>query len=217
MKIGFLGTGGMAQALAGNWVGAHEIKLSGRDMEKTRAVSETLGAGAGTPSEAVAFGDVVVLATRAEDVFDAIDTAGGPAAFDGKIVVDINNPVSTETFLTTRGDGRSLTEAIAAALPGAKLGKAFNMAQVAVWADPDKSYDGRQLVTLFTAEDGAEATIAQLIRDVGADPFRLGDNRHAYQLEAAAAIVIKLLFSGGDPHTILNLIRPETHPIRGAG
>lgn len=214
MKIGFVGAGGMAQALAGKWVGKHEVMVSGRNQEKTRAVAEAVGAAAGTAAEAVVFADVVVLATRGEDVFDAIEASGGAAAFEGKIVVDINNPVSVETFLTTRDNGRSLTEAISDALPGASVGKAFNMAQTAVWADADMTYDGRQMVALYTAHDGADQTIAELIWDIGAEPLRLGDNAHAYQLEAAAAIVIKLLFAGADPHTILNVIRPETRPIR---
>ena len=83
------------------------------------------------------------MATRWQDVFDAIESAGGAEAFAGKTVIDINNPVDIESFLTTRPDGRSLTEAIADALPDARVGKAFNMAQVAVWADPDMTYDGR--------------------------------------------------------------------------
>ncbi|MEM1353137.1 MAG: NAD(P)-binding domain-containing protein [Pseudomonadota bacterium] len=214
MKIGFIGAGGMAQALAGKWLHAHDVMVSGRTPDKTQQTAAALGAKFGTAQEAVAFADVVVLATRWEDVFDAIEAAGGPAAFDGKTVIDINNPVSTETFLTTRDDGRSLTQAIADALPGAHVGKAFNMAQVAVWADPDMTYDGRQMVTFYTADAAADGTIAQLISDVGAEPLRLGDNAHAYQLEAAAAIVIKFLFAGGDPHTIFNFIRPETKPIR---
>lgn len=214
MKIGIIGSGGMARALAGKWVGKHEVMLSGRDRAKTEAAAGAVGASAGTATEAAAFGEVVVLATRNEDVFSAIESAGGPEAFAGKTVIDINNPISIETFRTNRTDGRSLTEAIADALPDAHVGKAFNMAQVAVWADPDMTYDGRQMVTLYTADDAAEAIIAELIADVGAEPLRLGDNVHAYQLEAAAAIVIKLLFAGGDPHTILNLIRPETKPIR---
>ena len=214
MKIGFVGAGGMAQALAGKWASKHELMLSGRTPEKTLEAAKSVGAKVGTAREAVAFADVVVLATRWEDVFTAIDAAGGAAAFEGKTVIDINNPVSIETFLTTRDDGRSLTQAIAEALPGAHVGKAFNMAQVAVWEDPDMTYDGRQMVTLYTADDTADDTIAQLIADVGAEPLRLGSNDHAYQLEAAAAMVIKFLFAGCDPHTIFNFIRPETKPIR---
>ncbi|MDJ0944481.1 MAG: NAD(P)-binding domain-containing protein [Kiloniellales bacterium] len=214
MKIGFIGAGGMAKALAGKWAGKHEVMLSGRTPERAREAAAAVGAQAGTAAEAAAFGDVVVLATRSEDVFDAIQAAGGADTFRGKVVVDINNPIDTDEFLTTRTDGRSLTEAIADALPGAHLGKAFNMAQVAVWEDPDMTYDGRRMVTLYTADEGASAAIAELIADVGAEPLHLGSNAHAYQLEAAAAMVIKFLFAGADPHTIFNFIRPETKPIR---
>lgn len=214
MKIGFIGSGGMAKALAGKWNSNHQVMLSGRNADKTAAAAAEVGARAGTAAEAAAFGDVVVLATRWEDVFSGIENAGGASAFTGKIVVDINNPVSIETFLTTRDDTRSLTQAIADHLPGAHVGKAFNMAQVAVWEDADMTYDGRQMVTLYTADDAADAIISQLITDVGAAPLRLGGNEHAYQLEAAAAIVIKFLFAGRDPQTILNFIQPEVKTIR---
>ena len=214
MKIGIIGAGGMAKALAGKWQTKHDVMLSGRDPEKTQGAARTVNAEHGTAAEAAAFGDVVVLATRWEDVFNGIESAGGPNAFAGKVVIDINNPVSIETFLTTRDDGRSLTEAIADALPGAHVGKAFNMAQVAVWEDPNMTYDGRRMVVLYTADDGADQVIGELITDVGAEPLRLGNNAHAYQLEAAAAIVIKFLFAGRDPKTIFNFIQPEVKPVR---
>ena len=214
MKIGFVGSGSMTQALASKWAATQEVMLSGRDLDKAKSIADGLGVRAGTAAEAVAFADVVVLATRYEDVFTAIETAGGAEAFAGKVVIDINNPVSVETFRTTRDDGRSLTQALAEALPGASLSKAFNMAQAKVWADPDMTYDGRRMVTLYTADEAADSTVAALIADVGSEPLRLGGNEHAYQLEAAAAVVIKLLFAGGDAHTILNVIRPETKPIR---
>lgn len=214
MKIGIIGSGGMAKALAGKWSSTHEVMLSGRDVTKASSIAAEIGATAGTASEAAAFGDVIVLATRWEDVFSGIESAGGPDAFAGKVVIDINNPVSIETFLTTRDDGRSLTQAISDRLPGAHVGKAFNMAQVAVWEDENMTYDGRQMVTLYTADEAANDTIVQLIKDVGAEPLRLGGNEHAYQLEAAAAIVIKFLFAGRDPHTIFNFIQPEVKAVR---
>jgi len=214
MKIGFIGYGSMARALAGHWAQTHDIIVSGRTREKAAETAEALGVRSGSVADAAAFGEVVVLATYHSAVFDAIALAGGADAFVGKTVLDITNPVSTETFTTTRPDGRSLTQAIVDALPGASVGKAFNMAQARVWADPDKTFDGRQMVTLYTADADADATIADLIAQVGAAPVRLGGNERAYQLEAAAAIVIRFLFAGGDAHTILNLIRPETKPIR---
>ena len=214
MKIGIIGYGGMAKALAGKWSSKHAVMLSGRNLANAAAAASTVGAASGSAQDAAAFGDVVVLATRHEDVLAAIESAGGAQAFAGKVVIDINNPISIETFVTTREDGRSLTEAIAQALPGADVGKAFNMAQVKVWSDPDMTYDGRRMVTLYTADEAADETIAELIADVGAEPLRLGGNQHAYQLEAAAAMVIKFLFAGSDPQTIFNFIRPETKPVR---
>ena len=70
------------------------------------------------------------------------------------------------------------------------------------------------MVVLYTSDDEVDDTIGALIADVGAEPLRLGGNEHAYQLEAAAAIVIKFLFAGRDPRTILNFIQPESKPIR---
>lgn len=214
MNIGIIGYGSMATALASQWVRTHDVMLSGRSLEKAQAAATPLSAKAGSPKEAAAFGDIIVLATPSEAVFDAIEEAGGPEAFAQKTVIDINNPIDRATITTSRTDGRSLTEAIAETLPESYVGKAFNMAQAKVWQDPDKTYDGRQMVTLYTADDEADTTIAKLIQDVGAEPLRLGSNTLAYQLEAAAAIVIRFLFGGGDAHTILNLIRPETKPIR---
>lgn len=214
MRIGFIGSGAMTQALASKWRGKHALFLSGRDLDKAAKVAAGLDARSGTAREAVEFGEVVVLATRAEDALEAIQQAGGDAAFAGKVVVDINNPVNIETFLTTREDGESLTEAIQRVLPSAEVGKAFNMAQAAVWQDADMTYDGRTMVTLYTAgSDQASEVIAELIGDVGSEPLKLGGNAHAYQLEAAAAMVIKFLFAGRDPHTIFSFIQPEVKPI----
>lgn len=214
MNIGFIGHGSMAKALASKWKSKHTLFFSGRDPGRAADIAAQYDGRSGTSAEAVAFADVVVLATRAEDVLDAIAQAGGADAFAGKVVVDINNPVSIETFVTTREDGRSLTEAVAQALPGAHVGKAFNMAQAKVWESPDMRFDGRTLVTLFTADDAAADAIARLIADVGSEPVRLGGNAHAYQLEAAAAIVIKFLFSGRAPETVFNFIQPEVKPVR---
>jgi hypothetical protein len=219
MKIAFLGYGGMAEALASNWVGRHELCIGGRHAEKARALAEKLGGeakgiAAADARGAVAFGEVVVPATPHDAVFDAIEAAGGASAFASKIVVDINNPYDRETSLNKTYEGRSLAEAIARAVPDAHVVKAFNMAHTSVWKMDDPSFDGRRLVTMYCGDDeGAKAQVAQLIRDVGAEPLDLGGLRYARLLEPAAAIVIKLLFSGRDLHTVLNVIAPESKPI----
>ena len=219
MKIGFVGYGSMAEALGSRWAGGNEVFFGGRDPAKAARLAETIGRGAahGTGAEAVAFGDVVVLATPHEAVFDAMRDAGGPATFAGKVVIDINNPVvgyGTGDFHVTNYEGKSLAEAIAAFSPGARVVKAFNMCQAKVWTMDPPVFDGRRLVTLFCGDDAAaKGVVATLIAEIGSKPVDLGELRYARLLEPAAAIVIKFLMTGHDPRTVLNLIQPESRPI----
>lgn len=219
MKVGFIGYGSMAEALGSRWAGQHELFVGGRDAAKAGVLANKFGHGtkSGSEAQAAAFGDVVVLATRHEAVFDAMRAAGGPGAFAGKVLLDINNPVPNVMqgdFLVKTYDGKSLAEAIAANAPAAKVVKAFNMCQAKVWQMDPPVFDGRRLVTLFCGDDvAAKQMVAALIRDIGCDPVDIGELRYARLLEPAAAIVIKLLFAGRDPHTVLNLIQPESKPI----
>jgi len=219
MKIAFIGYGNMARSLASRWAAKHDLFIGGRDAKKAQHLAETLGHGArfGSEAGAAAFGEVVVLATRSETVFDAIGAAGGPDVFAGKTVLDINNPVvdpARGDFLVKAFDGKSLSEAIAAHLPAAQVVKAFNMCQAAVWQMNPPVFDGRRLVTLYCGDDAeAKRRIAALITDVGCEAVDVGELKYARLLEPAAAIVIKFLFAGRNPLTVLNFIQPEAKPI----
>jgi 8-hydroxy-5-deazaflavin:NADPH oxidoreductase len=218
MRIGFIGYGNMAAALGSRWATSHRLLIGGRDPAKAAALAARLGHGAGHGSEAEAarFGDVVVLATRYQQVFAAMDAAGGAPAFAGRTVIDINNPVTAYdgNFLVTGYRGRSLAEAIADYAPEARVVKAFNMCQAGVWQLDPPVFDGRRLAVLHCGDDAAaKAQVAGLIGEIGADPVDLGELAYARLLEAGAAIVIKLLFSGRDFRTVLNLIQPEAKAV----
>ncbi len=218
MKIGFIGYGNMAESLASRWVNKHEVLIGGRDATKARRLAEKLGHGTqnGSESDAAAFADVIVMATTHEAVFDAMSVAGGPAAFAGKVLLDINNPVDVTRgeFLAKTYEGASLAEAIAARVPEARVVKAFNMCQAMVWKMDPPLFDGRRLVVLHCGDDAeAKRQVAALIQDTGCEPLDVGELKYARSLEAAAAIVIKLLLSGRDPDTVLNLIQPEVNPF----
>ncbi|MGF1477261.1 MAG: NADPH-dependent F420 reductase [Geminicoccaceae bacterium] len=208
MKIGFIGYGSMAEALAGKWAAKHELFIGGRNKDKAKTLADGLSArGSGTEGEAVGFGDVIVLATRHEHVFEAIETAGGAKAFAGKTVIDINNPVSTDTFMLQPTGSGSLAQSIQMRLPEAQVVKAFNMCQARVWAMPEPVFDGRRL-QVFICGDNADAKdhVRELVGDVGCETIDLGGLAFAPHIEHAAAIVIKLLFGGRDPLTVLNLV-----------
>lgn len=216
MKIGFIGYGSMAEALASKWVTKHSLFIGGRNPEKAEKLAKKLGTDVefGTETQAATFGEIIVLATRHEAVFEAIDTAGGNKTLAGKVLLDINNPVDISNFLTKSYNGVSLAEAIALTVPDAYLVKAFNMCQAKVWMMNPPAFDNRPLVVMYCGDNQeAKQKIAILIEDVGCEAKDVGDLKYARSLEAAAAIVIKLLFSGHDPHTVLNLIQPEVKAI----
>ncbi|MEO1184591.1 MAG: NAD(P)-binding domain-containing protein [Cyanobacteria bacterium J06636_27] len=216
MKIGFIGYGSMAEALASKWVDKHSIFIGGRNLEKAEILAKKLGKNIefGTEAQAADFGEIIVLATRHEVVFEAINAAGGSDALAGKVLLDINNPVETSDFLAKSYDGVSLSEKIAEAVPNAHVVKAFNMCQAKVWEMKSPVFDGRNLVVMYCGDNNqAKEKVAVLIKDVGCEAQDIGDLKYARMLEPAAAIVIKLLFSGHNPYTVLNLIQPEVKPI----
>lgn len=219
MRIGIIGYGHMASALGSRWAHEHELVIGGRDCDRARALADELGGGtrAGSSAEAVDHGEIVVLATPASAVYEGIEAAGGPGAFEGRIVIDINNPVPGAfdgDFIPRTDDGRSLAEGIGDRLPGARVVKAFNMCQAAVWRMQEPVFDGRRLTALYCGDDGeAKAQVAQLIDAMGPEPVDVGPLAYARLLEPAAAIVIRFLFAGRDPHTVLQLIQPESKSI----
>ncbi len=217
MKIGFIGYGSMAEALGSKWVTKHSLFIGGRNSSKAKTLAQQLGSDVqfGTEAEAAAYGEIIVLATPHEAVFEAIKAADGSGeALVGKILLDINNPVDTSDFLSKSYDGVSLAEAIAKAAPNSHVIKAFNMCQAKVWKMSPPVFDDRRLVVMYCGDnEEAKKKVAVLIEDVGCEANDLGELKYARMLEPAAAIVIKLLFSGRDPYTVLNLIQPEVKAI----
>src|ERR1041384_3324951 len=64
LKIGIVGTGNIGGALAQHWAMAgHEIVIASRHPEQLRDLAKSLGpkVRAGTPKEAAAFGDVILV------------------------------------------------------------------------------------------------------------------------------------------------------------
>src|SRR3954471_2193290 len=133
MRIGILGTGVVGQTLgAGLAKLGHEVKLGSRSAknEKTaKWVSENEPRGTqGTFAEAAEFGEMVFNCTSGEVSLDAL-AAAGAANLDGKVLVDVANPLDfskgfppTLTVCNTE----SLAEQIQAAFPGAKVVKTLN-------------------------------------------------------------------------------------------
>jgi predicted dinucleotide-binding enzyme len=128
MKIGTLGAGTVAQAIARHAVRhGHQVVLSNsRGPASLAGPAETLGplARAGTPEQAAA-AELVVLAVGWPQVPDAV--ADLPP-FEGRIVVDATNQFASPPPNPKIADLGELTgsEYVASLLPGARVVKAFN-------------------------------------------------------------------------------------------
>ncbi|HEU5482107.1 MAG TPA: NADPH-dependent F420 reductase [Sphingomicrobium sp.] len=175
MKIGIIGSGEVGSALGAVWVKAgHEVMFSSRHLEHDRSLAARLGGGAraGTPREAAAFGDVVMVSVP----YHALPDVGEEVAdlIEGKVVIDTCNPFlerDGEVAEWAREKGAGL--ASAELLPGARLVRAFN----AIGAERmGSAYREPGRVGMPIAGDDAEAleVASRLIREIGYEPVVIG-------------------------------------------
>ncbi|MFE1954184.1 NADPH-dependent F420 reductase [Streptomyces sp. NPDC059524] len=199
MRIGVLGTGNMADALAGHWVRAgHEVTIGGRDPRKAERLAARIGGGAKPAGlrEAAAFGEDVVLAAlpfgAGADVVRDLR-----ASLDGRTLLDCSNPIGPGFRLLTDG-APSAARQLAAAAPGAHVVKAFNLCHEDVWRMRPPVFDGRPLsVPVCGDDDTAVARVRQLVRDTGCTPVSAGGLDQAGLLESTAALFITLWVGEG--------------------
>lgn len=205
MKIGILGAGRMTEALSSHWVRAgHEVMIAGRSPEKAARLARELGARTGTLAETAAFGEVALLAVRYEGVDSTLAGArAADATLANKVLIDCNNPVEIERFTLVRSEEGSLAEHIAA-VSGARVVKAFNLAHFSVWRDAPR-YGLRPLAVPIAGDEQAKPIVAELVEAVGGRVLDAGDLEHAGYLEAMGAVVIRALFGGADPTTTFQL------------
>ncbi|WP_235854398.1 NADPH-dependent F420 reductase [Nonomuraea aridisoli] len=177
--------------------------ISGRDLGRSTAqaarMTEQAGGAvvrAGTWAEAAAFGDVAVVAVRAEGLAGTLAAAG--PALRGKPLVDVTNAGPAHF------DPARPLAAMIAELSGGHVVKAFNLCHVDVWRMTPPVFDGRPLAVPLCGDDPAalEAT-RTLVAGLGCTPVQAGGLDRAVLLEATAAFVITLWFGGADAQAIL--------------
>ncbi|WP_051814237.1 NAD(P)-binding domain-containing protein [Streptomyces iakyrus] len=198
MRIGVLGTGNMADALATHWVRAgHDVAVGGRDMHKAERLATSLGGSAKPVSlrAAADFGQVVLAALPFGAGTSVVRELR--AAMDGKVLIDCSNPVGPGFRLLTQS-GLSAAQQLAAAAPGTHVVKAFNLCHEDVWRMSAPIFDGRRLAVPVCGDDEtALALVHQLVQHVGCEPVAGGSLERAGLLEATAALFIGLWIGEG--------------------
>ena len=193
MKIGIIGTGEIGGALARHWAAAgHQLLISSRHPEQLQTLAKELGPNVkvGSPREAAAFGDVVMLAVP----YGATPQVGRDYAAElkGKVVLDAGNPYpSRDGDMAVRDRQRGTGVASAEYLPGTRLVRAFN----AINSGPLEHEAFRKPEKLgipLAADDPEAMKIAeQLVRDAGFDPVPVGKLARARDFDYGTPVYVR--------------------------
>jgi predicted dinucleotide-binding enzyme len=138
-------------------------------------------------------GELVILAVYHPALKDILSRYADD--FAGKIVVDITNPVDTETYdgLIVPVGSSSAAE-LAAQLPSSRVLKAFNTNFAATLAD--KSVGPNKTTVLVAGDDdGAKATLIDALVAGGVGAIDAGNLKRAHELEALGFLQISLAAS----------------------
>jgi 8-hydroxy-5-deazaflavin:NADPH oxidoreductase len=172
MKVGILGSGDVAKALAGGFIKhGHEVTLGTRDPGKLKDfVAQHSGAQTGSFADATRFGDLVVLAVKGTVALDALKAAGA-ANLAGKPVMDATNPIADAPpangvlkFFTTLD--QSLMEQLQSALPDVHFVKAFNSVGNAAMVNP-QFRGGKPTMFICGNDDKAKDTVRGICDQFG--------------------------------------------------
>lgn len=159
MRIGILGTGRAAHALAAKWTTAgHSITLGSRDPANSKETAYPVV----TSAEAVASTDITVNVTPGSASLDLIGGIG-PDTFRGRTLLDIANPVDRAGRLVYPES--SLAERLQRLLPDAHVVKALNTVNIAVMTNPGSVPPS--VVFMSGDDEQAKATVAGLVHDLG--------------------------------------------------
>jgi predicted dinucleotide-binding enzyme len=195
LKVGIIGTGNIGGALAKHWAKAgHELVIASRHPEKLQDLAKSLGpkVRTGTPKEAAAFGDVVLISIP----YAATPQLGRDlqSELEGKIVLDTGNPYPNRDGPMAE-DARKRGTGVASAefLPGTRLVRAFNAIK---WTDltNEGNHPGEKYAIPLAGDDAEALRVAQrLVRDAGFDPVVVGGLASAKQFDVGTPVYVKLL------------------------
>jgi predicted dinucleotide-binding enzyme len=186
--VTIIGAGNMGTAIAGVVTnGGNTVQVLTKDPQK--ASSAIPAATHGTVGEPIT-GDIVILALPYAEVDNVLNQYTGE--LDGKVVVDLTNPVDFATFdsLVVRV-GSSAAAVIAATLPGSSVLKAFNTTFAATLVSGTVGAE-RTAVLIAGDDTDAKTALAAVIEAGGLRAVDAGSLKRAHELEALGFLQLAL-------------------------
>jgi 8-hydroxy-5-deazaflavin:NADPH oxidoreductase len=197
MNIGIIGAGNIGLAVAKTLAraGFAATIANSRGPESLKESVAALGPTikAGTREDA-ARADIVLVAVNWTSLSAAL---GGLPPWEGRIVIDANNPVEAPLFKPVNLHGLVSSQVVADLVGGARVVKAFNHLRADVLASDPRADGGRRVLFYSGDDNAAKAEVAALIDRLGFAGIDLG----------SLAIGGKLAQFPGGPLPNQNLIR----------
>jgi len=202
MRIGILGSGLMGAKLGTILAQAgHDVVFSySRNRRKLKRLAREVPeqARAGTPREAAADADAVLLAVHWSRVDDVLKQAGDLA---GTVIVTCSLPMNADDTALAVAHTSSGAEALARKVRKAHVVSAFSTAPSEVLFDVfRRKMRTRHRPSLLYCGDNrnAKTIAARLIRDVGFEPVDAGPLRIARYIEPFSLAVAQLAYEGDE-------------------
>ncbi|WP_051941277.1 NADPH-dependent F420 reductase [Phaeacidiphilus oryzae] len=184
MRIGIVGAGRIGSGIARQLADAgHQIMVSfSRDPERLEKLAAELGPShtTGSPADAAAFGEVVVVSVPWDELPGVLERIG--PLLRGRIVIDTTNQFGGPPLPSP---GETAAHFNAGRLPGARYTKSFNTLTAAFQAQAAGRTGAERVVQWLCGDDpDAKATVAALIEDAGFVPVDLGGTADCAVMEA---------------------------------
>lgn len=210
MNIGIIGSGIVAKTLAAGFADkGHSVVVGTRTPGKLAEWLATAGSNVseGTFADATRHGEVVIISVNTANTDSAIEIVGRDG-FDGKVVIDVSNPMDFSNGVPPRFTatvGNSLGEKLQRALPDAFVVKAFNSMGFSVMTEP--LFDGEAGTHFIAGDDeDAKTKVAGLLMEFGWEVVDVGEMDQAFFLEALASLWVNFSFKSGQREQAFKLL-----------
>ncbi len=212
-KIGILGSGVVAQALATGFIkNGDTVKLGTGHPAKLDKWNKENGnkATVGSFKEAATFGDVVVLAIKG-DAAETVLKEAGADALKGKTVIDTSNPIANAAPVNgvlkfSTDINYSLMEKLQKDYPDVHFVKAFNSIGSALMYKPD--FDGIK-PSMFICGNNADAKkeVSDIVTAFGFETEDMGAVEAARAIEPLCMLWCIPGLSGGSWNNAFKLLK----------
>ena len=218
MKIGILGSGDVGRRLGDGLIElGHTVTIGTRNPKKSDVIqwindheADGRKALAGSFVEAASFGETIVIATSWDGTHNAINMAN-PKNFNGKIVIDVTNPLDFSQGMPPKlalGHSDSAGETIQRLIPRAKVVKAFNTVGNSHFIHPDFPNGGPPTMFICGNDNPSKKFLTDnILGKFGWETIDIGGIDGARLLEPLAFLWITYYFRNGSGEHAFKLLR----------